>query len=143
MPLLVSQQRLRRRNCPGTDHFRLDYVELAQQGRRAGGDFVFFREAIFRRAAFHHVADVNVVAAQAHGFDHLREQFSRAADEGLALTIFIVAGAFADENQIGFRVADAEDDVAAPFVEFAARAIADVGADAVERVVFDPVNDLK
>ena len=52
---------------------------------RAGGDFVFFREAIFGRAAFDDIADVDVGAAQAHGFDHLREEFSGTADERLAL----------------------------------------------------------
>ena len=74
-----------RSSCPGADHFRLDHVNLAHQKRRAGGDFVFFRQAIFRRAAFDHVADVNVFAAQAHGFDHVRKEFSGAADEGFAL----------------------------------------------------------
>ena len=98
---------------------------------RAGGDFVLFRQAIFGRAAFDDVADVNVFAAQAHRFDHLREKFSGAAYERLALHVFVVAGAFADEHELRFRIAHAEDDIVARLVQFAARALAEIGADVV------------
>ena len=85
------QQRLRGAAAEGADHFGADRGELAHQERRAGGDFVLFGQAIFGRAAFHDVADVDIFAAQAHGFDHLREQFAGAADERLALHVFVAA----------------------------------------------------
>ena len=94
----------------------------------------FSGSAIFRRAAFHDVADVDVFSLQAHRFDHLRQKFSGAADEGEALHVFIVAGAFADKNQFGFGIAVAEDDFVACFVKFAARAFAEIGANLEKRV---------
>ncbi len=93
----------------------------------------FSGQAIFRRAAFHDVADVHVFAAQAHCFDHLREKFSGAADEWLALHVFVMAGAFTDEDEFGFRIAHAEDDFVARLVQAAARALAEIGANVVER----------
>src|SRR6202162_5480218 len=55
------------------NHFGRDGVELAQQEWRTSLDFLFFRRAIVRRPAFHHVANVDILALQAHGFDHLRQ----------------------------------------------------------------------
>ena len=124
------QKRLRGAGPEATDHFRANRVELAKQIGRAGGDFVVLGQAIFRRPAFHDVADVDVLAAQTHRLDHLREQFSGAADERFALNIFVVPRAFTDEHELGLRIPDAEDDVRARFVQLAARAIADVVANA-------------
>ncbi len=102
MPRLVSSRRLRRAGSEADDYFGSDGVELAQQIWRAGFDFVGFGQAIFRRAALDDVADVYVFALQAHRFDHLRQQFSGAADKGKALGIFVAARPFAYENQVGF-----------------------------------------
>jgi hypothetical protein len=115
-------------SAESNDHSRIDGIELAQQEWRTGSDFVFFRETVLRRAAFDDVADVNIFALQAHGFDHLREKFTGAADEGEALKIFIMAGAFADKDEFGFRTAVAEDNFVAGLVKFAAGAFAEVGA---------------
>jgi hypothetical protein len=119
------------------DYFWRDGVELAEQERRAGLDFVGFRQAIFRRAAFYDVADVDVLALQAHGFDHLGQQFSGAAYERESLGIFVAARAFANEDQLGFWVAVTEDDFIARGVELAAGAFAEVFADFQEGVVGD------
>ena len=137
MPRFVSSNGLRGGASQADDHFGSDGVDLAQQEWRAVADFVFFRSAIFRRAALHDVADVDVFALQAHGFDHLREKFSGAADERKTLHVFIVAGAFADENQFGFGIAVAEDDFVARPVEFAARAFAEIGSNLEQRIVRD------
>jgi hypothetical protein len=133
--LIGGEQSLRGAGAEAANHFRLNGRELTQQERRADGDFVFIGKAIFGRAAFHDVADVDVLAAKRHCFDHLREKFSCAADEGLALDIFIVAWAFADENEFGFGISDAEYEFGARFVQAAARAFAEVGANVVERFV--------
>jgi hypothetical protein len=87
---------------------------------------------VLRRAAFHHVADVDILAQQRNAFffrgafDHLREQLARTADERDALRIFVRARTFAHEDQLGLLVAHAEDDLVALFVQAAATAIADV-----------------
>jgi hypothetical protein len=130
---------LRRAASQAANYFRPDHVNLAEKKRRAGRDFILFRKAIFRRAAFHHVADVNIFAAQAHGFDHLREQFSCTADERLAFDIFVVAGTFAHEDQFRFHAADAENNMGAGFVQFAARAIANGFSYELKRVACDAV----
>ena len=132
------QQRLRRAGTEAADHFRLNYGELAHQERRTGFNFIFFRQAIFGRAALHHVRDVNVFAAQAHRFDHLREQLPGAPDERLALRVFVATRAFADENQVRLGISHAEDDFRAAFMQFAASAIwADIRANAFEGVSLD------
>ena len=130
--LIGGEQRLSRTCAEAANHFWLDGGKLAQQERGADADFVLVGQAIFGRAAFHHVADVNILAAERHRFDHLGEKFSRAAYKRLALHVFIVAGAFADENQLGFGIANAEYELRAAFVQAAARAFAEVGANVVE-----------
>ena len=138
--LIRVEQRLRRACAEAADDFGPDHVELAKEIRRAGGDFVFFGQAIFGRTAFHYVADIHVRAPKTHRFDHLREQLAGAADEGLALFVFVAAWAFTHEHKLRLWIADAEDDVRASFVEFAASAIgADIGADVIERIVFDAI----
>ncbi len=95
---------------------------------------VALRRAIAGRTAFHDVGDVDILAANAHGFDHVVEQLSGAAHEGLALRVFVGAGAFAHEHQVGARIAHAEDDLlAALLVQFAAGAVAEVFANEFER----------
>ena len=62
MESFVFSKRLRGRPAEADDRLRRDHIELAEQIRRAGRDFVVLGLAIFRRAAFHDVADVNVFA---------------------------------------------------------------------------------
>ncbi len=63
-----------------------------------------------------------------------------AADEGLALLVFIGAGAFADEHEFGVRIADAEDDLLASLlVQRTACAVAEIYADEFES--FDRIGD--
>ena len=134
------QQGLRGAAAKGADHFGFDGVNLAHQEWGAGGDFVFFGEAIFRGATFYYVGDVDVFALQAHGFDHVGEKFSGTADERFAAQIFVTARAFADEHQVGVGIASAEDDLGAAFVELTAGAVADVFADSRESVACDAFN---
>ena len=96
-----------------TTTFGLIYRDLPHEKWRAGLAFVALRRAISRRPAFHDVRNVNVFAANAHGFDHVVEQLAGATDEGFALDVFVGAGAFADEHQVGAWVAYAEDDLLA------------------------------
>ena len=66
--------------------------------------------------------------------DHLREQLAGPAHEGEPLRIFVGAGAFAHENQLGLLVARAENDFGAALMQAAAGAIADVFPDEGEGI---------
>src|ERR1700735_3226007 len=133
------QKRLRSATPEAANYFRPDYINLPEEKRRASCDFVFFRQAVFRRAAFHYVADVNVFSAQSHRLDHLRKKFSSAAHERLAFNIFIAARPFADENQLRFHAADSENDIRAALVQLAASAIPNRFSNELKGVAFDPI----
>ena len=87
---------------------------------------------ILRRSAFDDVRDVDLIAAQAHGVDHVVEQLAGAADERQALRVLIGARTFADEHQPRVRVAVAEDNGVAALVKRAARARAHVVANRLQ-----------
>src|SRR6202046_3024558 len=133
------QKRLRCATPEATNHLRPDYINLPKKERRASCDFIFFRQTVFRRAAFHYVADVNVFSAQSHRLDHLRKKFSSAAHERLAFNIFIAARPFADENQLRFHAADSENDIRAALVQLAASAIPNRFSNELKGVAFDPI----
>ena len=68
-----------------------------------GFHLVLLRRTISRRAAFDHVRDINLFALHADKLNHLVEELAGAADERQPLFVFIRAGAFADEQQLGVR----------------------------------------
>ena len=103
--------------------------ELLLEERLARGDLVGLGVAVARRAALEDVADVDVVAAEAHRFDHLGQELAGGADERLAGAILVGARRLADEDQRRVGVADAEDDVGALGRELAALAVAKLFAD--------------
>src|ERR1035437_1014161 len=123
------------------DDLGADRQELPVEELAADLHFIRFRGAILRRTALHHVGDVNILAEELDAFllrrvfDHLGEQLSGAADEGDALRVLIGAGAFADEDQRGLWIANAEDDLIAAFGEAATATIAHVLDDLEEGIV--------
>jgi len=137
------EQRFCGSGAEADDDFGSDGVDLPHEEWRAGPHFIFFGLAVFWRAALHHVADVDVFALQAHGFDHLREQFSCSPDERQSLSVFIGAGAFANKNQLGFGISIAEDNFVARAVELAARALAEVFASLEQRVARNLIHGFK
>ena len=62
-------------------------------------------------AALENVGDVYILALETHRGDDLIEKLARAADERLALAVFLRAGGLADEHHFRIHVAHAEDDV--------------------------------
>ena len=108
-----AQQALRGELAERDDHARADGGELLLEERLALGDLVGLGVAVARRAALQDVADVDVVAAEAHRLDHLGQQLAGGADERLAGAIFVGARRLADEDQRRVGVADAVDDVGA------------------------------
>jgi len=129
------KQSFRGGGAEADDDFGVDDVKLAQKKRRTSANFILFRQAIVGRAALHHVADVDVFALQAHGFDHLRQKFTRSTDEWKTLGVFVGTGAFADKNQLRFGISIAENNGMATAVEFAASAFAKVFASFEEGIV--------
>jgi len=108
-------------------NFGLDYSDLAHQEWRAGVTLVAFGRAVARGTALDHVRDVDFLARQSHRFDHVVEQLTGSAHKGFALRIFVGAGAFADEHQLGFRIAYPEDDLlAALLVQLASGAVTEI-----------------
>jgi hypothetical protein len=84
-----------------------------------------------RRAA-QDVRDVDLRAQEPDRAEQLVEEPAGRADEGLALQVLVAARRLADEEQLGVRVADSEDDVRARVPERAAVAVADVRAKGLE-----------
>ena len=79
--IVRPQQRLRRELAERDDHLRLDDVDLPEQERLAGLDFVRLGIAVLRRPALDDVGDVDVVALEVDRLDDLRQQLAGAADE--------------------------------------------------------------
>ena len=132
--ILGVQQRLRREGAERDHHLRLHDVDLPEQERLAAGHFVGLGVAVAGRPALEDVGDVDVLPRVAHRLDDLGEQLAGAADERLALDVFVGARRLADEHQIGARVADAVDDLLPPLrVQLAADAVAEVVADRDQR----------
>ena len=67
--------------------------------------------SIAGRTAFDDISDVNVLAANAHGLDHVIGQLAGTADERLTLQIFVSAGSLADEHEFRARIAHPEYDL--------------------------------
>src|SRR5690242_14811586 len=124
-----GQQVLGRGCAQGHDDLGADGGDLPHEERNAGFALVAFRCAVPRRPALDYVGNVDVLAAQAHGGDHIVQQLPGAAHKGQALLIFIGPRAFTNEHQLGMNVAGAEDDVFAPLRQTAAGAVANVFAD--------------
>ena len=104
-----AQQRLGRRGAERDQHLGLNDLKLFEQEGLAGEDLLRQRVAVVRRATLQHVADEDVVAGEAHRFDHLGEQLARLADEGDALAVLLKARGFADEHEASSWVALTED----------------------------------
>ena len=108
-------------------------LDLAEEERLAGGDFVGLGVPVLRRTALDDVGDVDVFAREADRLDHLRQQLAGAPDERDPLDVFIAARRLADEHEPRVRIADAKDDLApAERRELAAGAVAEVGANGWE-----------
>lgn len=141
--LFGAVQSLERCSTQANNRFRFDYGKLPKEKWRTSVHFVWFRSAIFGRTALDHIADVNVVALEAHGFNHLSEQFSGATDEGQALDVFVAAGPFPDEDKLRLSAAAAENNLVALLAKTAPLAIANVFSDAFEGIVFNGLAAVK
>jgi hypothetical protein len=125
--LLGSEQGLRRHAAERQHDLRLDHGELRGEERRARRQLVRLGIAIGGRAALDGVGDEAVaLAVELHGLEHPGEELAGAAHEGLALRVLVGAGALADADEIGARVAGAEDDGLPAVAELAASAALEI-----------------
>ena len=70
----------------------------------------------------HRIGDENLVARELDRLEHLREELAGTADERQALGVLVGAGPLADDDQVGLRVAGAEDDRVARLAQLAVAA---------------------
>jgi len=83
------------------------------------------------------VADIDVVAGQAHAFgEDVVEELSGPSDKGQALLVLIITGGLADEDQPSVGVALAKDHVGAGLGEGALLAILHLGLEGLEGLAF-------
>ena len=129
------QQRLRRELAERHDHLGLDRIDLPEHELLALLHLVGLGIPVARRPALDHVGDVDILPLHPDRLDDFRQQLTGTAHERLALDVFVRARRLADEHQVGARVPDAEHDLLpAERVQLAARAVADVVADGLQRV---------
>ena len=115
-----AQERLRCGRSERQDDARSDDRDLAVEILTAVRDLFLHRRAIgnapilFDRCpAFDRIGDEHIVACQTDGREHAGQQFPGAADERLALAIFVLAGSLADDHQRRIGIADPADDLGA------------------------------
>lgn len=96
------------------DDFRLDQLDLLLEIADTLTDFGRVRVAVLRRAAFYHVADVDVaVSAQVNGCKEFVQQLSASAHKRFALCVLVCAGAFTDKHDVRMGISHAENHICA------------------------------
>ena len=109
----VPEQPFHRRDTQRDQDLWADDLDLPNQVGLAGVHFLRGRLAIAEclagrvGAALEDIRDKDLVPAQTHRLDDLREQLPRLADERFALLIFIGPGRLTDEHYRRMNVADA------------------------------------
>src|SRR3954453_6576742 len=92
---------------------RLDERDLRVEVRPTRLDLEWEWVTVARRAALHHVGDVHLGAREADALDQAGEEAAGAADERLPRQVLLLARALAHEEDVGMRIAHAEDDLRA------------------------------
>ena len=82
------------------DELRCNLFDLGIQENPAMLRLGSLRVAIIRGAALDDIGDINLFARDSNSGQHAVEQLPRAPDKGFAAKVFIVPGAFADDQQI-------------------------------------------
>ena len=121
----------------GSNHFRLNHIQLAKQKRRAGRDFVFLRHAIFRRAALHDVADVNLFARKPMASIICVSSFPARPTNGRPCMSSSWPGPSPTNTSSAFGFPTPKQSCCAPLCSLQRVHSADVRANAFERVALD------
>ena len=106
--LVAAEQGLRGKAAQGADDAGLDDFDLALEIRLALLDLIGLGVSVIGRAALEYVADINLVAGQAHSLDDLGQQLPGFPHKGLARAVFFRSWGFADEHDAGRGIAAAK-----------------------------------
>ena len=99
----------------GDDALGFDDPQFGPEEGEAGAHFLAAGLAVVgglvlqRGAELADIGDVDLLAAESHGSEDGVELLTGLADEGFAAAFFLVAGGFADEDDLCFGVSDRED----------------------------------
>ena len=89
------------------DNFRLEQGNLAHQIRPADVYFSGFRGTIAGGPTFNRISDIDLVApAKVERSEHVVEQLTGLANEGLSLRIFLGARSFANKQPVWIEITD-------------------------------------
>ncbi len=125
-----AEQVLRGHRAETADELRAKDRQLAVEVFAAVLSLGGQRRAVARRTALDGIEDVDLVAREPHGEDHLREFLAGGADERQALTVFVRTRRLAHEDQAGRRISGAKDGAVSGAGQFGAtHALGDFGSD--------------
>jgi len=105
----------KRHDDPGRNQF-----DLPVQEGQAQGHFLRRRCAIARRPPWHRIGDIDLGSIQPDRRQHTVQQLSRFANKWLALTILFSPRRFADQHDVGVRIAIGKHELRGPQFEPAA-----------------------
>lgn len=125
-PLLDAEHRPRGGSTQAADQARLNRFDLAEEKRRASGDFIRFGGSIARGPAFDDIADVNVLALNLDKLQHLVQELPGPSHKRQSLFIFVGAWPFTNKDKLCMWIPLAKDDMLACFPKLATLAVAQV-----------------
>ncbi len=113
----MAEQTLDGGGAEGDEYRRSDDIDLSLEVGQAGchfsvGGFPIAGDLAWGiGTAFEDVGDVDLIPTEFHGGEDAGEEFPGGTDEGFAEVILVGAGGFADEQDLGLRIAGSEHDV--------------------------------
>ena len=106
---LSTEKGFGRPSAERADHLGLDQLDLLEQERLAGFDFVRFRITVVRRTALDHVGDVDLGTSQPCGLQQFVQQLACRAHEWFPLLVLVKARGLTHEHDRRVRVSDPKD----------------------------------
>ena len=108
--ILGFQKRLPCNTSCTENHFRFYNFQLFPQIRFAAFYFLRLWVAVIRRTAFENITDKNFFTLELNRLQYLGQELTGAPDEGFSLFVLIRSRRFTHNNDIRFRIADAENE---------------------------------
>ena len=121
-----AQKGLRGAESQGTDDPRSNGLYLPEEKRRARIHLIGARRPVFGGPAFDDVADVDILAVEPEGLDHLVEELPGSPHERATQPILVESRSFAHKDQLGLGSAVTEDEVRPSRVKTASPAVSKV-----------------
>src|SRR5688572_21288388 len=127
------QQRLGGKRPERHDHAWLDQLDLAEEIRTTGLNFIRHRIAIAGRAMLQDVANVDVVPRKFNGSENLVEELARLADKRSPEFVFGGTGRFSDAHEVGVGIPFTGNRILRFEVKWTKRACRDSGVEFSQR----------